>query len=208
VSESGGRAGDADRLAHLRDDELAAYLDGRLTAAERGRVEAHIDACDVCRAELVEVGRATAGRGGRARVATPLSRRWWVAGAAAAGILAILLVPRATTHSHMRDEQTRATRVGDGEGQRRIELIAPADDATVPAAQIVLAWHPVQADLYRVFVLTQSGDSVWATETTDTSIALPATAAVHAGEAYFWRVDAVANGIVATTGVHRVQVTR
>lgn len=88
MSESGGRPDEADRLAHLRDDELAAFLDGRLSTAERSRVEAHIDICNTCRAELVDVGRAVGQRGVGARVATPLSRRWWIPAAAAAGIFA------------------------------------------------------------------------------------------------------------------------
>jgi Putative zinc-finger len=208
VNESGGRADEADRLAHLRDDELAEFLDGRLSAAERRRVEAHIDICNTCRAELVDVGRAIGQRGADARVATPLSRRWWIPAAAAAGIMAILLVPRLSTRSRATSDETRATRVADAEGQRRMDLVSPLDDATVRAAQLAFTWHAVPADVYRFSLLTQSGDSVWAKETTDTSVVVPATVGVRAGAAYFWRVDAIANGIVATTGVHRVQVSR
>ena len=208
VSESGGALGEDDRSAHLREDELAAFLDGGLSERERSRGEAHIDVCDACRAELVSVGRAIERRGGRGRGAAPLTRRWWIPAAAAAGIVAILVVPRMPTRPRAADDQPRATRVMDGEGQRRIDLISPADDVTVPAGRIGLTWHAVQADMYRIRLLTQTGDSVWAGETTDTSVVLPAAADVHPGQAYFWRVDAVANGIVATTGVHRIQVAR
>jgi hypothetical protein len=193
-------------VAHLRESELAAFLDGALTARERARVEAHIDICDACRAELVDVGRATGHRSAQGRGAGALARPWWIPVVAAAGIVAILVVPRASTGPRTEDEQTPAQRVVDGEGQRRIDLVSPPDDVTVPAAQIAFTWHAVPADVYRFFLLTQSGDSIWAKETTDTSIVVPATMNLRPG-AYFWRVDAVASGIVAT-GVHRVQVER
>ena len=207
MSERGGRPDEADRLTHLRDGELAAFVDGRLSPAERRRVEAHIDVCDPCRAELVEVGRAVAQRGAGTRVATPISRRWWIPIAAAAGIVAILLVPRLSTRSPATNDPTRATRVVDGEGQRRIDVVAPLDDVTLPAAQLVFTWHAVPADVYRFSLLSASGDSIWARETTDTSIALPTSLDARPGGAYFWRVDAIANGIVATTGDHRVQLS-
>lgn len=194
-------------MAHLRENELAAFLDGRLTARERNRVEAHIDMCDACRAELVDVGRAT-GTSARGPGVRPLSRRWWIPAVAAAGIVAVLLIPRRMTPPRSIDPRTRAARVVDGEGQRRIDLVSPADDVTVPAAQMAFTWHAASADVYRFVLLTQSGDSVWAKETTDTSIVLPAAVEVRPGRAYFWRVEAIANGIVATTGVHRVQVSR
>jgi hypothetical protein len=210
MSESGGRRREDDRLPHLRDSELAAFLDGGLSDSERHRVEAHIDICDACRAELVDIGRAVARPGKRAKVATvPLSRRWWIPAAAAAGIVAILMVPRLATRAPATDGQTRAARVVDGEGQRRIDPISPADDVTVAASQMTFAWHAVAAaDVYRISLLTATGDSLWAKETTDTTATVPATVSLSPGRAYFWHVDAVANGIVAKTPARRVQVSR
>ena len=193
-------------MAHLRDTELAAFLDDGLTVAERRRVEAHIDICEACRAELVDISRATEHR--RKNASVRPSRRWWVPTIAAAGIVAVLLVPRLSPPSDVRNDATRAPFVADGEGRRRINLVSPSDDVAVPAAGLVFTWHAVTADVYRISVLTANGDPIWSAETPDTSLALPATVAVHTGEAYFWRVDAVANGIVATTGPHRVQIAR
>lgn len=42
---------------HLTESELAGFLDQDLSAAELARVREHLDACDECRGELVEVGR-------------------------------------------------------------------------------------------------------------------------------------------------------
>ena len=203
------RLGEEDRLAHLRDSELAAFLDGGLSPSERHRVEAHIDICNVCRAELVEVGRAIEQPDRQANVATvPRSRRWWIPAAAAAGIVAILVVPRLTTRPPATDGQTRAARVVDAEGQRHIDVISPADDVTLPVSQMAFAWHAVAADVYRISLLTQTGDSIWAQETTDTTATVPTTVSLTPGRAYFWRVDALGNGIVATTKAHPVQVSR
>ena len=203
------RRGEEDRVAHLRESELAAFLDGGLSPSERHRVEAHIDICDVCRAELVEVGRTVEQPARPGTVAAaPRSRRWWIPAVAAAGIVAILVVPRLTTRPPATDGQTRAARVVDGEGQRHIDVISPADDVTLPVSQMAFAWHAVAADVYRVSLVTATGDSIWGKETTDTTATVPTTVSLIPGRVYFWRVDAVANGNVATTKAHPVQVSR
>jgi hypothetical protein len=209
MRDTGERPDDEVALTHLSETELAAFLDGGLTPPERHRVAAHIDLCETCRRELVDVGRAIEHRGARTREApVSPSRRWWIPAAAAAGIAAILLVPRVATRPPATVGETRASRVADSEGQRRIDAISPADDVAIPAAQIVFMWHAVGADVYRVFLLSESGGPIWETETTDTSATLPATVSLTAGGAYFWRVDAVTNGIIATTRAHRLQVSR
>lgn len=209
MRDTGARPDDEDRLAHLSERELAAFLDGGLTPPERHRVVAHIDLCVACRGELVDVGRAIKPRGVRTRGATvSLWRRSWIPAAAAAGIAAILLATRLTTHPPPMDGRTRAPRIAESEGERLIDPISPANDSTVPAARIVFMWHAVPVDVYRFSLLSKSGDPIWEKETTDTSTTLPATVSLTSGRAYFWRVDAVTNGIVATTRVQRLQVSR
>ena len=196
-------------MRHLRATEAAAFLDGGLAAAGRRRVQAHIDICDACRSELVDVSRATERPGRLSSRATSLRfGRWWVSAAVAAGIVALILIPSRSTHPPTALEQTRASRVTDADGQRRIEVIAPSDDSTVTATPVVFMWHAVPADVYKFSLLTESGDSVWVKATTDTAITLPADAGVRPGSSYFWRVDAIANGIVAKTRPYRVNVAR
>jgi Putative zinc-finger len=207
VSDTAIGPGEEGRLAHLRESELAAFLDGGLTNEERRRVEEHIDVCDVCRAELVDVGRAVQSRRAPGRAGVPLTRRWWLPAAVAAGIVAVLLGPRLATRPRPATEP-RVTRVTDGEGSGRIEVVSPVDDATLPAAHVAFAWHAVSTDLYRFSLLSESGDSLWTTETEDTNVVVPRTIQLEPGQAYFWSVDAVANGIVAKTGAHRVQIAR
>lgn len=40
----------------VHDDDLSAYVDGRLDAAARGRIEAHIESCSSCRQTVAELG--------------------------------------------------------------------------------------------------------------------------------------------------------
>ncbi len=46
------KAGPTKSEGHLNDDTLQLYLDGALSAADRGRVEAHLATCASCRVEL------------------------------------------------------------------------------------------------------------------------------------------------------------
>jgi hypothetical protein len=209
VSDTAGRPDEEDHLRHLSEAELAAFLDGGLTPPRRRRVRAHIDICDVCRAELVDVGRATQRkRDPTKRVASSMSRHWWTPAVAAAGIVVVVSIARIASNSRPGLDATRASRGPDAEGQRGIDLIAPADDVTVSVAQMVFSWHAVPADVYKFSLLTERGDSIWTTETTDTIASVPANVNVRPGSWYFWRVDAIANGIVATTRLHRVNVAR
>ena len=51
---------------------------------------------------------------------------------------------------------------------------------TVPAPRH-FTWRSANADVYRIYVLTESGDPVWTTETTDTTIALPDSVSLQSG---------------------------
>src|SRR3972149_4853813 len=42
---------------HLPLEWLSGYLDGRVSAEERRQVEAHLDACAICRATLADLRR-------------------------------------------------------------------------------------------------------------------------------------------------------
>lgn len=46
-------------MTHLPDDELLRYLDGELDAADRGRVERHLEGCPDCRREVASLRRTS-----------------------------------------------------------------------------------------------------------------------------------------------------
>lgn len=200
--------------AHLNPAEIAGYLAHDLTSSERGEVEAHLDACAECRGELVEVVQLTSAHAEVPRSATRLlRRRWWIPVAMAAGLAAVMVSrqsPNTTsvaTHPVAAQPLERPS-VGPAESMPRISIVAPAAGLEVPARGVVFSWHGRSADTYRITVMTEDGAPVWTGETLDTTETLPATVVLDAGHRYFWRVDAVSDGIVATSGVHPLVVAR
>jgi anti-sigma factor RsiW len=192
--------------AHVSEGELAGFLDGDLDPAVRRRVEEHLDACAACRGELIAVQRLAASYDAAGRP----SRRVWAGLAAAAAIAAVLggvvLWPRATPLIGLHPDTVRAPiQPVSGEGRPHIDVLAPASE-TVAVSALHFAWRPAAADAYRLTVLSDSGDPVWSVETTDTSAALSPGVRLRPG-AYFWRVDAIAAGITATSGAQRLLIT-
>lgn len=195
---------------HLGPNDLAGFLDRDLSAAERRRVEAHLDRCPECRHELAEVARVaeTAQSGGGIARKAP-ARRWVplvLTGALAASLVGVALIRRSQTPEDQRIAQpVRAPSLN--EGRARIGMVSPGENATTPARGVSFTWRALVADFYRITILTDSGEPVWTLETPDTSVTLPTRFSLLPGRAYFWRVDAISAGITASTGSHRFQVS-
>jgi putative zinc finger protein len=206
VTGPSGRPTEANGLAHLSDAELAGYLDHDLSADERRRVETHIDECAACRREIVALLPITHPGQSTASTIVYRPRRWWIP-AAAAAVVAALALPRLTRDVAGPDLPQRARPVTEAGGRPHLATVAPADDATV-GGRIVFTWRSTSADFYRVDVLTTSGDPVWTTDTGDTTVTVPDSVVLQAGQSYFWRVEAIGNGISAASGVHRLQIPR
>jgi hypothetical protein len=203
VTGPNGHPTGTNELAHLSDADLAGYLDHDLAPYERRRVETHIDGCATCRGELVALSRVVHGEPASAQ-RPPRSRRWWIPAAAAAAVVA-LLVPRLTTNAPRVDETPRTRRVIDTDGRPRLAIVSPIDGTSV-GGPVIFTWRAGgTADAYTIVVMTESGEPIWTTTTSDTTIALPDSVTLHPGR-YFWRVDGIGNGIAATTTVHRIEV--
>lgn len=193
-------------MKHLTEHQVAGFLDRALPPEERRLVEEHLEACADCRREMVTMSRTLADlpKGNRMRVSP-----WWIPAAVAAALVAVLLVPRSWVHTGPPPSglppATVRTPAVDGEREALIPIVAPRDDVTT-RAPVVFTWRRVPADLYHVSLLANDGQPIWNVEVTDTSAALPAGVALQADHIYFWRVDAVANGIVASSGIHRLTI--
>ena len=198
-----GHDTEANGLAHLSDAEIAGYLDQALAPGERRQVETHIERCAACRGEIVALSRITHAEPVRAKPPQRRSR-WWIAAAAAAVIAAIML-PRLTNNAPAPDTTERARRVTDTDGRSQLDVVSPSD-GIVPSAPLVFTWRAANADIYRFVVLTERGDVVWTADIGDTTIALPDSVSLQPGHAYFWRVDAIGNGIAATTNQRRIEI--
>jgi hypothetical protein len=185
---------------HLSSDHVAAFLDGRLTGAERERAVRHFAGCSECREELTEVRDVLAG-------ATSRPRRWVVPAVAAAAIVAFVTIPRimgvvgGDPVERVRAEQSTPFSVGIN----AIPVLSPADQASVPQTGVELSWRSAgYGATYTITVQDSSGNEVWRrTSLADTSATVPDSVGFRPGSLYFWSVDArLIDGNTAKTGPH------
>ena len=193
---------------HLTPAQVADYLHDSLAPTARAEVGGHLEQCAQCREELIEVGTLAADYPGEvpARLEKPVRvRRGFVvplAVAIAAGLAALVIVRQVDPPS---PPVVRAADIaGSDEDLARIAVLSPPDQASV-AAPIIFRWRPRGSSSYRVILLSADGKPLWSIETTDTTAQLPAAVGLEPAAAYFWRVDAIGNGIVASSGVQRLQ---
>lgn len=191
--------------AHLSESELAAFLEGRLDSASRRQAVVHLESCDECRGELLATHDLATGYETASRTH---SRRWLRIGAAIAAGLAGILLVRGQVGPRGHEETVRAPVIGSADAAPPIIAVVPRDGAVVTPAGLRFTWRAYDADSYRFMLLEEDGTPAWTTDTHDTSLILPAEILLAPGKTYFWRVDALADGITATTGTLRVQVPR
>jgi hypothetical protein len=127
--------------------------------------------------------------------------------AAAAAVVAVLFTDRSASEDAVAPRIRDAAITAD-EGRQRIAVVSPPESATVSARSAVFSWRATGADLYRFTLLSESGEPVWTHETADTTLRLPASVFPSREGAYFWRVDAIADGIAATSGARVVRMSR
>ena len=165
-------------VIHPEASELAAYLDGALADADRGRVEAHLAACAECRFELAAVAQLVRTAPRPRRVGLP-----W--GLAAAAVLAVLLVPALDLPTRLGPALHREPAV-----TTTAPPVAIAPRGEVDSAR-ALVWSAVpRATRYRVVLLDDGGTVVWRAETPDTAVVIPDSVRLRGGAPYFWKVEA------------------
>lgn len=205
------------RAEHLSDSEIAGFLDRDLSSEERSVVEAHLEGCPECRgatAEVSRLARAYPGTLSAITVVPPLPassgkrmRLPMIAAAALAASLAIVVLSRSAP---WRDDPApvRATAQAGPDARPIIEVTGPREDQPVERANLVFSWRATNADVYRLSVFDESGTVVFAQETTDTVLSLAGSPLPSAETLYLWRVDAIADGLTASSGVRKLRVTR
>ena len=193
---------------HLKDDVLAAYLDGALPAAERRVAEDHLAECVTCRDELVDSSKLVAGR-------APV-RRWSrvaasaVALAAAAIAFAVLgpwrVAPGPGTPT--RDIMRESTLVGGTSG-RPVAVVAPAEGEVVKRDTLRFTWHSMAPNATYLLKLSDETSVRWTIDIADTTVTLPDSVHLDPGRSYHWWVDALtADGRVASTGVKQFRTSQ
>jgi uncharacterized protein YbaR (Trm112 family) len=158
----------------------------------------HVMACPECRKEL-ELLQAIEAAGAAMAEPSPArswSRRWLPLALAASVVLALGI--SLAVRQRVPDDINRG-------GAASIQLVAP--DAEVAAAQpIAFTWHPLSgAGRYRLELLDSSDAVVFSTETSDTTLLLPA-GRLRAGGTYRWWVRDATPGAQRSSALRRLRV--
>ena len=192
---------------HLKDDVLAAYLDGALPTAERRVADNHLADCAACRDELVGMSKLVAGRG-------PV-RQWprlatSIAAVAAAAIAFAVIGPWRTAPgpSTAPGDRLRDSTPADGGTGRAVRVVTPAEGETVTRRALRFVWHPFAPNA--TYLVKMADDtSSWKFDTADTTLALPDSVQLERGRSYTWWVDALtADGRTASTGVRQFRTAQ
>lgn len=186
---------------HLTENQLARLIDGDLEPALRAKVLEHLEQCADCREEAVAITRLRTDHHSAAPRRGRIIRALAAVTAVAAGVALAVIPRRAGPATDAVSGPTRAT----AEAPTEIEAVSPADGAAIdPERRLV--WRGKRADSYRIVLLSAEGRPLWTTEIPDTSVLLPPDLPLAPGATYFWRVDALTEGITASTGPRRFEV--
>lgn len=192
---------------HLSDIELAAFAEGGLGPDQRRNVAAHLDGCEACRADLVATLRLAEETGAEPKHPRPTWHRTaiGIGVALAAGLAAIVVVRQVREPNSVTVVRAPAAPT---DRSRRVAAIAPQEGVVAESTDLRFTWHAHNADSYRFTLMLNDGTPAWTIETSDTSLLLPPQVTLDRGRTYFWRVDAMADGITASTGVLRLELPR
>ena len=173
-------------MNHLSAELIGAQLERRLQGAERGVVLQHLEVCADCREELAAVQRLV-------RVAPATRRRAWVVAAGAvAAVAAFVIVARLPMPNGMSVRDESPQRVARPDLVQPIVAVSPVNDVIVTAPAVDLIWNADDANAtYRVTLQDEAGRVIWTTPTRDTTVVVPDTVKLTAGNAYYWSVDAL-----------------
>src|SRR5690349_3472819 len=152
---------------HPRAEQLSAFLERRITGAEREAVLDHLAECVECRRDVTGASRLLASAPGL-RLRLP----YVFFGVMAAGLI-VLLVPRLAQRGSDRGADERSERQTEADAVPPIPIVSPADGART-GPDVVLVWRAdAPNSLYKVAVLDSTGALTWSTQTPDTSARLP-----------------------------------
>jgi hypothetical protein len=187
------------------DEEVAAYLDGRLAAGASEQLRRHAADCDDCRALLAGASDSLGSYQRPPRRPYRVAALGGAAALSAAALLLMLVRPPLPPHG---EDGMRNPAVLQ-EDVQRFAGIEPADGAAVAAGDLVFAWDALpEGTVYRLTLSDERGTMLWSERTDATSLRLPASAAplLNPGAAYYWRVEALLPDLsTAVTTVRRFE---
>jgi anti-sigma factor RsiW len=207
-------------MMHLDDFDIARYLDGVVTGAEKQQFEAHLSDCAVCAASLASAYRMMEALEAEAMAPTPTAAAMskaerivpsasrpalrlvrqstfrWVAAAVVVMGLAVV--------AYFQMNQPDAARFRTGQADAGFVTTTPEEGATVEVATLQFVWESLDGtDAYWVTVYTAEGVVRWKDYTKAVSLALPDSILLEPGATYLWNVEAVQqDGTTIRTDLH------
>ncbi len=166
----------------LTPDEVAAFLDGQLDGAELARVESHLAENPGSRQEIIKASRILSSMPKRDARRWP--RRYAFIGLAAAAAIAVVIIRPGDTELRRPVSVERRSTVDEPD---KIELISPANAHRLTGRGDQLVWRSIKGATYYVVISDTSGNTVFRTSTSDTSLIIPQS--ITAAGTYYWRVD-------------------
>ena len=188
---------------HVRDSVLAAYLDRSLTPSARALADAHLAGCSSCRDDLVDLSTLLSAAARRRR-----SKRLARVGVAAAAVLIVAIVPLTISKRSASPDAERVRAKDIGSAAARLAAVSPVDGATLSPDSVRFTWMRAPRDAgYRVTITDAGGVVQWTTDTSDSTVGLPASVHLLRGQTYYWYVDALGgDGRTNATELRRLRI--
>jgi hypothetical protein len=181
---------------HPRDEEIAAFLDNRLSASERSVVALHLASCDECRA-LLGTAKERPARAPRVRL------RWTAAASVVAAAALVLAVSLRSRQQNADVDRMRSPARAPIETSE-LSASSPRAGAVVSVDTLVLRWASAgEGVTYDLSIVDAAGGLVWSARVDSAGIAPPreVTARLQPGSTYYWRADALLPDLrTASTG--------
>ena len=193
-----------DRTWRCPDEmRLAAFVEQRLTAPERSRVEAHVAGCDYCLGQVGALARlqdaappadVPKGLVANARQLIGGDERAvpaWRWGAAAVATACVALTVTLWIREPRAGVVPQTVRSVAGHAAAVPELLSPRESSIVPRAALEFRWNRVERTLfYEVRVVSADGDLVWETRTEQAETRMPLEIRLTSGQRYYVSVSA------------------
>ena len=202
------------RADHLTDSEIAGFLDRDLSTEERSSVEGHLDSCQSCRSAMLAVSRMaesyeTASDPNHAVPETPRRRsRTLQIGFVVAAAAGLAIVWLGSARSGPQTAPVRAAATVAADSRPIVEVVNPPENILASRSSLTFAWRSAGTSVYRFALLDETGKTVLDREVSDTVFVLPPETRLEPEHLYFWRVDAIADGIAASSGARKLRLAR
>lgn len=192
---------------HIDENDIARYVDGRLSDDERRDIESHLAECHRCRNQVAAVHRILGNRGEQGPALDPEVRaraealgrteedeesiEWERARdpMAIAMVVGLLLGVGALLYGPF--QGPAPSRLRSSAEASALTVQAPADGATVSERPVFECASVSEALGYRVTLQAPDGTVVWEGDTTAPHVRLPADVSLTAGTTYLWRAEAL-----------------